>query len=74
VSNIEGRIFYERIQEWSVPLRDGKCTARDLADLLRTADKQIAEVEPNDLQYDDRFMVQADEDRLFVQIRKDWKP
>ena len=74
MSNIEGRIFYERIEEWSVPLRDGKCTARDLEDLLRTADKHIEAIEPNDLQYDDRFMVQADDDRLFVQIRKDWKP
>lgn len=74
MSNIEGRVFYERVEEWSVPLRDGKCTARDLGDLLRTADKHVEAVEPNDLQYDDRYMVQADDDRLFVQIRKDWKP
>lgn len=74
MSNIEGRVFYERIEEWSVPLRDGRCTARDLEDLMRNADSTIEATEPNKLQYDDRFMVQVDDDRLSVQIRKDWQP
>lgn len=76
MSNVSGsRPRFEKIQEWEVPLRDGKCTARDVADLLRVADQQLREslrAQGKDLKgadYDDAFYVQADEDRLYVQIR-----
>lgn len=74
MSNVEGRVFYERIEEWSVPLRDGKCTARDVSDLMRTAVQAIEKIDPKQAQYDDAFMVEADEDSLKVQIRAEWKP
>lgn len=73
MSNIEGRIFYERIEEWSVPLRDGKCTARDVSDLLRTASQYLEVNDPDQAQYDDAFMVEADDDSLKVQIRSEWR-
>lgn len=74
MSNVEGRTFYEKIEEWSVPLRDGKCTARDVSDLLRTATQAVEKADPKQAQYDDAFMVEADEDSLKVQIRSEWKP
>lgn len=74
MSNVEGRTFYEKIEEWSVPLRDGKCTARDVSDLMRTALQKVEAIDPKLAQYDDAFMVEADEDSLKVQIRSEWKP
>ena len=74
MSNIEGRVFYERIVEWSVPLRDGKCTARDVSDLMRVAHQHLTDNDPDQAQYDDAFMVEADDDSLKVQIRAEWKP
>lgn len=74
MSNIEGRTFYEKIEEWSVPLREGKCTARDVNDLMRVALKAVEKIDPKQAQYDDAFMVEADEDSLKVQIRVEWKP
>jgi hypothetical protein len=74
MSNVEGRTFYEKIEEWSVPLRDGKCTARDVSDLMRTAWHKVEARDPKLAQFDDAFMVEADEDSLKVQIRSEWKP
>lgn len=78
MSNVEGRTFYEKIEEWSVPLRDGKCTARDVQDLLRVAQKATEKIDPKRAQYDDAFYVEASEDSLKVQIRieidTEWKP
>lgn len=74
MSNVEGRTFYEKVEEWSVPLRDGKCTARDVSDLLRVASKQAEAIDPKLAQFDDAFMVEADEDSLKVQLRSEWKP
>lgn len=69
MSNLGGRTFHEKVEEWSVPLREGKAAAKDVEDLLRKADSIIEAREPADLQYDDRYYVQADDERLFVQIR-----
>lgn len=76
MSNVEGRTFYEKIEEWSVPLRDGKCTARDVSDLLRTAQRAMEKIDHERAQYDDAFYVEADEESLKVQIRIgiEWKP
>lgn len=74
MSNLEGRTFYEKVEEWSVPLRDGKCTARDVSDLLRVASQKVEAMDPQRAQYDDAFMVEADDDSLKVQIRVGWKP
>lgn len=71
MSNVEGRTFYEKIEEWGVPLRDGKVVVGDVEALIMSVDKKI---EDADLQYQARYEIRADDDRLFVQIRKEWKP
>jgi hypothetical protein len=72
VSNVEGRTFYEKVEEWSVPLHDGEVVIGDVEALILRADKQVEEW--GDLQYQDRYVIRAGDDRLFVQIRKEWKP
>lgn len=74
MSNLEGRTFYEKVEEWSVPLRDGKCTARDVSDLMRKASETAEKVDPKYAQCDDAFYVEAFEDTLRVQFRMEWKP
>lgn len=74
MSNVEGRTFYEKIEEWSVPLRDGKCTGRDVRDLLSTAYHAVEKIDHRQAQFDDAFWVEAGEDSLKVQIRTEWKP
>lgn len=69
MSNVEGSKYFEQVEEWSVLLRDGKCTRRDICDLLRVADKHVEATETNDLTYDNVYYVEADEDRLVVQFR-----
>lgn len=74
MSNLEGKTFYEKVTEWSVPLRDGKATARDVSDLFRQAEKTCRELTPESSEYDDAFLVEADDESLKVQFRSEWKP
>lgn len=70
MSNVEGSKYFEQVEEWSVPLDEsGKCTARDVSDLLRVAGEHAKVVDPKHADYDDAFYVQADGDRLVVQFR-----
>jgi len=73
VSNVEGRNYFEKVTEWSVPLRDGKCTARDMSDLMRMASKQAVEIDPKHADYDDAYYLEWDEDRVKVVFRREWK-
>lgn len=74
MSNLEGRTFYEKVEEWSVPLHEGKATARDVSDLMRKAFQVVETIDPKQAEYDDAFYVEADEDSLRVQFRTEWKP
>lgn len=71
--NVESRTYYEKIDEISVPLHDGKCTARDVSDLLFVTQQMLAAAE-RPATSDDAFYVEADGESLKVQIREEWKP
>lgn len=80
MSNVSGsKPRFEKIQEWEIPLRDGKCTVRDVSDLLRVAENTLrttleaqgksADAIERVLSYDDAFYVETDGERLFVTFR-----
>lgn len=81
MSNVSGcKPRYEKIHEWEVPLRNGKCTARDVSDLLRVADRELRRSlreqgkDEKFADYDDAFYIQADEERLWVELRQPFTP
>lgn len=73
MSNVEGFTRYEKITGWRVPLKDGKCTARDISDLQRVAEKSCAELTPGKASYDDAYWFEWDEDYVRVVFRTEVK-
>jgi len=69
MSNLEGGKYYEEIEEWSVPIHEGKITARDMDDLMRKANARIGEIDPEHAGYDDAYHFEPDEDRIYVRFR-----
>ena len=78
MSNIESRTRIVTWHEISVPIRDGKVTRRDVADLLFFADRKYRELHPNDPHisgdqdvYDDAYMIEPRDETLAARIKVD---
>lgn len=70
MSNVTWAERQIKVYEISVP---NPATRRDLSDLLRSADKRLAEVDPARAEkgYDDAYMVEARDEQLVAIIKVD---
>ena len=74
MTNVESRVRTVVNHEVLVPIRDGKITRRDVAELLNFADLKYRELHPDDPHiknqdlYDDAYYVEPRDDELVAVI------
>lgn len=70
MTNVTGRKRIYTVHEVSVP---NPATRRDLSDLILSADRTFAEVHGRDVNFDDDYMITADEEQITATIREEAK-
>jgi hypothetical protein len=68
MTNVTGRKRSFTVNEVSVP---NPATRRDLCDLLTFADRKFEEVSGRRAEFDDEYMITADEDQITATIKEE---